>query len=95
MEPSHPSCGFCTFISGGRVDHSQSITASIGAAWFMCPLRMGGLPPTDRAHIREELMRHRFSMQRSIPVSTKQALAETISDGHPRTTHVYGRARRG
>jgi len=37
----------------------------------------------------------RFSMQRSSPVSSKQALAETISDGHPRTTHVYGPTRRG
>ena len=31
MDPSHPSGGFCTFISGGRVDQSQPITASIGA----------------------------------------------------------------
>jgi hypothetical protein len=31
MDPSHPSGGFCTFISGGRVDQGQPITASIGA----------------------------------------------------------------
>ena len=30
MDPSHPSGGFYTFISGGRVDQSQPITASIG-----------------------------------------------------------------
>jgi len=31
MDPSHPSGGFGTFISGGRVDQSQPITAGIGA----------------------------------------------------------------
>ena len=32
LDPSHPTGGFCTFISGGRVDQSQPITASIDAA---------------------------------------------------------------
>jgi hypothetical protein len=30
VHPFHPSGGFCTFISAGRVDQSQPITASIG-----------------------------------------------------------------
>lgn len=30
MDPAHPSGGFCTFISGGRVDQSQPLRASIG-----------------------------------------------------------------
>jgi hypothetical protein len=30
MDPSDPSGGFCTFISSGRVDQNQAITASIG-----------------------------------------------------------------
>jgi hypothetical protein len=30
MDPSHPCGGFSTFITGGRVDQSQPITASIG-----------------------------------------------------------------
>ena len=32
MDPFYPSGGFCAFIPGGRVDESQPITASIGAA---------------------------------------------------------------
>ena len=30
MDPAQPSGGFCTFISGGRVDQSQTLRASIG-----------------------------------------------------------------
>jgi len=30
VQPFHPSGGFSTFLSGGRVDQSQPITASIG-----------------------------------------------------------------
>jgi hypothetical protein len=31
MDPAQPSGGFCAFISAGRVNQSQPITASIGA----------------------------------------------------------------